>query len=448
MFVINANTNQPFTSAAVGPHCRDTTEISLPSTLIWETLFEFLDGDIKPVEQSHPETLEERSATIRTLQARVSALCAHLTMALRRHRSQHCHDSHVVALYARDNAGARSDNALEFGGVGIDVFSSIRRVELQIWDEHLPSGMLPHEACARLFYRKFVNVKQCFSLSASTECVADMTSVVQTLLNNYRIIKTRLKCLSDISKLLQRCRTQSIHYIQLHISGPAGTTASSSQPDELRRSMPDVESAQCTDSACTDSACTDSACTDSACTDSACTDSAFMVAVPTLTTSVVDNVLYGRDTFPATAAESELVAVLWMFVRDYHARPNILSRMICYNTWKMSPLLPVMGVSLSLQVWCPKAPRLGDTDSRGGGAGRYFSLTSSETWVIIYAFFHGEVISKLLNYSAALKGERSMVDVRMSATPVDRLTMTVNVHQRSERHFRAQQRNHETINYQ
>jgi hypothetical protein len=416
MFVINANTNQPFTSAAVGPHCRDTTEISLPSTLIWETLFEFLDGDIKPVEQSHPETLEERSATIRTLQARVSALCAHLTMALRRHRSQHCHDSHVVALYARDNAGARSDNALEFGGVGIDVFSSIRRVELQIWDEHLPSGMLPHEACARLFYRKFVNVKQCFSLSASTECVADMTSVVQTLLNNYRIIKTRLKCLSDISKLLQRCRTQSIHYIQLHISGHAN---SSSEPAST-----------------------------TACADSACTDSAFMVAVPTLTTSVVDNVLYGRDTFPATAAESELVAVLWMFVRDYHARPNILSRMICYNTWKMSPLLPVMGVSLSLQVWCPKAPRLGDTDSRGGGAGRYFSLTSSETWVIIYAFFHGEVISKLLNYSAALKGERSMVDVRMSATPVDRLTMTVNVHQRSERHFRAQQRNHETINYQ
>ena len=416
MFVINANTNQPFTSAAVGPHCRDTTEISLPSTLIWETLFEFLDGDIKPVEQSHPETLEERSATIRTLQARVSALCAHLTMALRRHRSQHCHDSHVVALYARDNAGARSDNALEFGGVGIDVFSSIRRVELQIWDEHLPSGMLPHEACARLFYRKFVNVKQCFSLSASTECVADMTSVVQTLLNNYRIIKTRLKCLSDISKLLQRCRTQSIHYIQLHISGHAN---SSSEPAST-----------------------------TACADSACTDSAFMVAVPTLTTSVVDNVLYGRDTFPATAAESELVAVLWMFVRDYHARPNILSRMICYNTWKMSPLLPVMGVSLSLQVWRPKAPRLGDTDSRGGGAGRYFSLTSSETWVIIYAFFHGEVISKLLNYSAALKGERSMVDVRMSATPVDRLTMTVNVHQRSERHFRAQQRNHETINYQ
>ena len=416
MFVINANTNQPFTSAAVGPHCRDTTEISLPSTLIWETLFEFLDGDIKPVEQSHPETLEERSATIRTLQARVSALCAHLTMALRRHRSQHCHDSHVVALSPRDNAGARSDNALEFGGVGIDVFSSIRRVELQIWDEHLPSGMLPHEACARLFYRKFVNVKQCFSLSASTECVADMTSVVQTLLNNYRIIKTRLKCLSDISKLLQRCRTQSIHYIQLHISGHAN---SSSEPAST-----------------------------TACADSACTDSAFMVAVPTLTTSVVDNVLYSADTFPATLAESELVAVLWMFVRDYHARPNILSRMICYNTWKMSPLLPVMGVSLSLQVWRPKAPRLGGTDSRGGGAGRYFSLTSSETWVIIYAFFHGEVISKLLNYSAAIKGERSMVDVRMSATPVDRLTMTVNVHQRSERHFRAQQRNNETMMHQ
>jgi hypothetical protein len=416
MFVINANTNQPFTSAAVGPHCRDTTEISLPSTLIWETLFEFLDGDIKPVEQSHPETLEERSATIRTLQARVSALCAHLTMALRRHRSQHCHDSHVVALSPRDNAGARSDNALEFGGVGIDVFSSIRRVELQIWDEHLPSGMLPHEACARLFYRKFVDVQQCFSLSASTECVADMTSVVQTLLHNYRIIKTRLKCLSDISKLLQRCRTQSIHYIQLHISGHAN---SSSEPAST-----------------------------TACADSACTDSAFMVAVPTLTTSVVDNVLYSGDTFPATLAESELVAVLWMFVRDYHARPNILSRMICYNTWKMSPLVPVMGVFLSLQVWRPKAPRLGGTDSRGGGAGRYFSLTSSETWVIIYAFFHGEVISKLLNYSAAIKGERSMVDVRMSATPVDRLTMTVNVHQRSERHFRAQQRNNETMMHQ
>jgi hypothetical protein len=173
-----------------------------------------------------------------------------------------------------------------------------------------------------------------------------------------------------------------------------------------------------------------------------------MVAVPTLTTSVVDNVLYGGDTFPATPAESELVAVLWMFVRDYHARPNILSRMICYNTWKMSPLVPLVGVSLSLQVWRPKAPRLGDTDSRGGGAGRYFSLTSNETWVIIYAFFHGEVISKLLNYSAALKGERSMVDVRMSATPVDRLTMTVNVHQRSERHFRAQHRNHETMMHQ
>jgi hypothetical protein len=430
-------------------------EISLPSTLLWETLFEFLDRDIKPVAHSHAETLEdhaetlqERTATIKTVQAHVSALCAELTMVLRRHRSQHCHDSHIVALSARDNAGARSHNALEFSGVGIDVFSSIRRVELQIWDEHLPSGMLPHEACARLFYRKLVDVKQCFSLSASTECVAEMTSVVQTLLNNYGIIKTRLKCLSDISKLLQRCRTQSIHYIQLHISGPAGTTASSSQPDELRRSMPDVESAQCTDSACTDSPCTDSACTDSACTDSACTDSAFMVAVPTLTTSVVDNVLYGRDTFPATAAESELVAVLWMFVRDYHARPNILSRMICYNTWKMSPLVPLVGVSLSLQVWCPKAPRLGDTDSRGGGAGRYFSLTSSETWVIIYAFFHGEVISKLLNYSAATKGERSMVDVRMSATPVDRLTMTVNVHQRSERHFRAQQRNHETMMHQ
>jgi hypothetical protein len=379
-------------------------------------LFEFLDGDIKPVEQSHPETLEERSATIRTLQARVSALCAHLTMALRRHRSQHCHDSHVVALSPRDNAGARSDNALEFGGVGIDVFSSIRRVELQIWDEHLPSGMLPHEACARLFYRKFVDVQQCFSLSASTECVADMTSVVQTLLHNYRIIKTRLKCLSDISKLLQRCRTQSIHYIQLHISGHAN---SSSEPAST-----------------------------TACADSACTDSAFMVAVPTLTTSVVDNVLYSGDTFPATLAESELVAVLWMFVRDYHARPNILSRMICYNTWKMSPLVPVMGVFLSLQVWRPKAPRLGGTDSRGGGAGRYFSLTSSETWVIIYAFFHGEVISKLLNYSAAIKGERSMVDVRMSATPVDRLTMTVNVHQRSERHFRAQQRNNETMMHQ
>lgn len=403
-------------------------EISLPSTLLWETLFEFLDRDIKPVAHSHAETLEERTATIKTVQAHVSALCAELTMVLRRHRSQHCHDSHVVALSPRDNAGARSHNALEFSGVGIDVFSSIRRVELQIWDEHLPSGMLPHEACARLFYRKLVDVKQCFSLSASTECVAEMTSVVQTLLNNYGIIKTRLKCLSDISKLLQRCRTQSIHYIQLHISGPAGTTASSSQPDELRRSMPGVESAQCTDSACT--------------------DSAFMVAVPTLTTSVVDNVLYGRDTFPATAAESELVAVLWMFVRDYHARPNILSRMICYNTWKMSPLVPLVGLSLLLQVWCPKAPRLGDTDSRGGGAGRYFSLTSSETWVIIYAFFHGEVISKLLNYSAALKGERSMVDVRMSATPVDRLTMTVNVHQRSERHFRAQQRNHETMMHQ
>jgi hypothetical protein len=416
MFVINANTNQPFTSAAVGPHCRDTTEISLPSTLIWETLFEFLDGDIKPVEQSHPETLEERSATIRTLQARVSALCAHLTMGLRRHRSQHCHDSHVVALSPRDNAGARSDNALEFGGVGIDVFSSIRRVELQIWDEHMPSGMLPHEACARLFYRKFVDVQQCFSLSASTECVADMTSVVQTLLHNYRIIKTRLKCLSDISKLLQRCRTQSIHYIQLHISGHAN---SSSEPAST-----------------------------TACADSACTDSAFMVAVPTLTTSVVDNVLYSADTFPATLAESELVAVLWMFVRDYHARPNILSRMICYNTWKMSPLVPLVGLSLSLQVWRPKAPRLGGTDSRGGGAGRYFSLTSSETWVIIYAFFHGEVISKLLNYSAAIKGERSMVDVRMSATPVDRLTMTVNVHQRSERHFRAQQRNNETMMHQ
>jgi hypothetical protein len=337
-------------------------------------------------------------------------------MGLRRHRSQHCHDSHVVALSPRDNAGARSDNALEFGGVGIDVFSSIRRVELQIWDEHLPSGMLPHEACARLFYRKFVDVQQCFSLSASTECVADMTSVVQTLLHNYRIIKTRLKCLSDISKLLQRCRTQSIHYIQLHISGHAN---SSSEPAST-----------------------------TACADSACTDSAFMVAVPTLTTSVVDNVLYSGDTFPATLAESELVAVLWMFVRDYHARPNILSRMICYNTWKMSPLVPVMGVFLSLQVWRPKAPRLGGTDSRGGGAGRYFSLTSSETWVIIYAFFHGEVISKLLNYSAAIKGERSMVDVRMSATPVDRLTMTVNVHQRSERHFRAQQRNNETMMHQ
>jgi hypothetical protein len=337
-------------------------------------------------------------------------------MGLRRHRSQHCHDSHVVALSPRDNAGARSDNALEFGGVGIDVFSSIRRVELQIWDEHLPSGMLPHEACARLFYRKFVDVQQCFSLSASTECVADMTSVVQTLLHNYRIIKTRLKCLSDISKLLQRCRTQSIHYIQLHISGHAN---SSSEPAST-----------------------------TACADSACTDSAFMVAVPTLTTSVVDNVLYSADTFPATLAESELVAVLWMFVRDYHARPNILSRMICYNTWKMSPLVPLVGVSLSLQVWRPKAPRLGGTDSRGGGAGRYFSLTSSETWVIIYAFFHGEVISKLLNYSAAIKGERSMVDVRMSATPVDRLTMTVNVHQRSERHFRAQQRNNETMMHQ
>ena len=416
-------------------------EINLPSTLLWQTLFELLGGDIDLIYQRNniktfTERDRERNNNIETITRDVLSLCAELTVALHRPLTD-CDHSHIVDLSRNEQ---NDDHVLELDSVGIDVFSSIRRLEVQIWDEHLPSMMYTHEACARLFHRKLVSLKKCFSLGVSNDCyLLQMTTVVHALLNTICMIKTRMKCLSDISKVLQRCRTQSIYFLQLHVS-PMDAV-----PPLQDVNWFEVENREWNKVHTHVSPCDEAR--------------SVTLTVPTLTKSVIDNVLYGSGTFPATAAESELVAVLWMFVRDYHARPDILSRMICYNTWKMNPLVPSMGVSLAqrvrlsrLQVPLRNVNSRDDlrsvTDSLGRSSRRYFSLTSGETWVIINAFFHGEVISKLCNYSAAMKGERSMVDVRMSATPVDRLTMTVNVHQRSERHFRAQQRNNETINYQ
>ena len=407
----------------------------MPATSRWKTLFELL-------EDGNPTN---------TLQTDVSNLCAELTFVLNINRN--CvvgNPSHVVAL--------------ETGGVGISVFSSIRRVELQLWEEHLHPLMLLHETFARLFHQKLsvgsfhaeVFGRSCL-FDVSEECVSDMTKALVTLLESINKIKMRIKCLSDVSKLLQRCRKQSIYFLALHVPPP--NVLSASERAEIGGEMPewnDIVAGECTHfgdervSAASDvSLRSPSASNVESIVE---TKSAINVTVPFLTDSVVENVLYGYDTFPSTATESELVAVLWMFVLDYHARPNVLCRMICHNTWTITALVPMMGISLfKKEVVVVKktvsAPAVRDTTpSRGRGVRteRLLSRTSGETWLIIYAFFHGELISKLLNYRAAMRGERSMYDVALSAVPVDRLLMKVIPHPSTERHFRAQQRNRET----
>lgn len=371
-----------------------------PSPSRWEALIELVD----------------KNGTMDAVNTNVAALCAEITFGLHLTlNSVVASPSHVVTL--------------ETGGVGVSVFSSIRRIELQLWDEHLPAVLLLHETFARLFHKKITAAKQSLGSSSSTTDDADMAGVVERLLNKIGTRKTRIKCLVDISKLLQRCRTQSIYFIKLHVppsqpvSAPVGDTEWFENPNLNERRLEN-----CNHFAGEH-------------------ESAVTVTVPTLTTPVIDNVLYGADTFPCTSAESELVAVLWMFVMDFHARPNVLGRMICHNTWMMNALVPMPGISLSQTVFVTTTV-LARNLIRGVGAvppGRYFSLTSGETWLIIYAFFHGELISKLLNYTASMKGDRSMFDLSMSAVPVDRLMMRVNLHVRSDRHFRAQQRNRETL---
>lgn len=399
-----------------GPADAGTPGFVFPSPSRWETLFELLDnaGD--------------------TVHAGVFALCAEITFALHLTRNADV-TSHIVAL--------------ETGGVGISVFSSIRRIEFQLWDEHLPSVMLLHETFARLFNKKVAAQKRAIGSSSSTTDHANMSGVVERLLNNISTRKTRIKCLVDISKLLQRCRTQSIYFLRLHVpaSQPVSESVRNTEWFEdvnlILRRLDDCD--HFTEEGGFPDNCTQTTCQ--------VRESAVTVTVPTLTTSVVENILYGASTFPSTCAESELVAVLWMFVMDFHARPNVLGRMICHNTWMMNALVPMLGISLSQTVLVYNTVLSRNlvrgvvTDLLVGAApsGRYFSLTSGETWLIIYAFFHGEIVSKLFNYSASMKGDRSMVDLSMSAVPVDRLMMKVNPYIRSDRHFRAQQRNRETL---
>jgi len=219
----------------------------------------------------------------------VVALCERLTAALHpptRHGDCTPSTSHIVPLSLRNSADAASAR-----GVGIDVLSSISRLELQLRDEHVPSLMLSHEACARLFHQKLVHQQN------PSDRIIHMTTAVQTLLENIRRRKTRVKCLADISKMLQRCRAQSIYFVQLRSYTTRTYTANTG-------ATRDVDTFPITT----------------------------MITVLALTQLVIDNVLYGADTFPTTPDESELVAVFWMFARDFHARPDILSRMICYNT--------------------------------------------------------------------------------------------------------------------
>lgn len=215
----------------------------LPPTLAWTTSLQFLGDN----QQTITVLAQWRHCTQGvSLCAQVVALCAQ-----------------VVALC----------------GVGIDVLSSISRLELQLRDVHVP------------FHQKLVHQQN------PSDCIIHMTTAVQTLLENIRRRKTRVKCLADISKILQRCRAQSIYFLQLRSYTTRTYTANTG-------ATRDVDTFPITT----------------------------MITVLALTQLVIDNVLYGADTFPTTPDESELVAVLWMFARDFHARPDILSRMICYNT--------------------------------------------------------------------------------------------------------------------
>ena len=58
-------------------------------------------------------------------------------------------------------------------------------------------------------------VALCERLTAAHRDGTPSTSHIVPLLENIRRRKPRVKCLADISKMLQRCRAQSIYFVQL-----------------------------------------------------------------------------------------------------------------------------------------------------------------------------------------------------------------------------------------
>lgn len=136
----------------------------LPPTLAWTTSLQFLGDN----QQTITVLAQGRHCTQgMALCTQGVSLCAQ-----------------VVALCAQ---------VVALCGVGIDVLSSISRLELQLRDVHVP------------FHQKLVHQQN------PSDCIIHMTTAVQTLLENIRRRKTRVKCLADISKMLQRCRAQSIY---------------------------------------------------------------------------------------------------------------------------------------------------------------------------------------------------------------------------------------------